>query len=198
MSHSLHRPGNGLFVYDAAGIKGYFCSEPFQDHALENLHLHLSHNLHMNLLGSLAPYQMKLRYLLLQLSQLFIHHMDVALRGQNNPIGQHRFQQRKGAALLRSQPLTAAGFLQARHRAYRPRRSLLGQFISRSGIDSDLICLFLPDFLLSLAVDPASFQNLLDFQASPRHLHPGKPGSLAVPGNLINSGSKFIAVLPGP
>ena len=82
MSDSLHPIFYGFFVHNISGAEFYLKTVSFLNHFLENLYLNGPHNLGMNLSQLLLPDYLKLRYLLLQLSQLQQHAVNVCALGK--------------------------------------------------------------------------------------------------------------------
>ena len=70
MSDAFHRSAYCLFIDDISRVKGNLCPITLLNQALQDFNLDLSHDLRMNFPETLFPYQMKERFLFLQLPQL--------------------------------------------------------------------------------------------------------------------------------
>ena len=68
MSHSFHRFCNGFFVDNASCTEFHCYMKTVPDQFLEDLDLHLSHQLCMDLAKLAVPQNMKFRFLFLKLS----------------------------------------------------------------------------------------------------------------------------------
>ena len=70
MAYALHRFQNRLLVDNVSVAKLHIQPEAVPNQTFQDLDLHLSHNLGMNLAESFIPDNVKLRDLLLQLEKL--------------------------------------------------------------------------------------------------------------------------------
>ena len=95
MSNSFHRTCNGFLVYNISCIKRNIYTKSFFRQTFQYLHLHLSHNLHMDFSQSFVPDNMELRFFLLQLTQALKHFMDITVLRKLYPIGQNRLKKRQ-------------------------------------------------------------------------------------------------------
>ena len=130
-----------------------------------------------------VPHYMKLRLFLLQLFQFFQHLMNITSLRKYDLIIENRLQNRKNRLLLCAKPLTRMSFCKSGHCTDISCRNLLDQFIFRTGINTDLIDLFL-------------IQNRFDLQISSCDLQIGKPHSLRISGDLKYSCPKFPGISP--
>ena len=140
----------------------------------------------MDFLQRFIPYDMKLRFFLLQLAELRQQYRRLTAFGKLNLIGQHRLQKRHASFPLPSKSLSRMGPGQTGNGADLSRLRFPCQLIFFSGIHADLIDLFLPG-LFRLPARQRGFH----LQASSGDLHPGQPVSLRVPGDLINPRAEF-------
>ena len=85
MAHALDWGGNGLPVDDAPLAEGHLHAEPLGDETLEDLQLHLPHELHVELPQPLVPHQVELGILLLQLFQLLEGGVGILPGGEHHP-----------------------------------------------------------------------------------------------------------------
>ena len=90
VAHPLHPAGEGLFVEDAPLIEGDVPAEAALHQALEDLQLHLPHELQVELAQALVPNHVEQGVLLLQLPQLAQGGVAVHPLGQEHPVAQHR------------------------------------------------------------------------------------------------------------
>ena len=190
MSDSLHRGCNGLPVDDAALSEGSLQAKPVLQHPPQHFQLHLAHQLHPNLPGSLIPAHPQLRIFLFQLPQIFHGGMGIRAVGELQAAGQDRLQNRRRPVLFPSQTHARYGMAQSGHRAYGTCRSLLHRAELGTGVYPQLVRLLLPNLRLGQALSAAADQ-ILDMQRPAGDLQMGQPGSLSVPGHLEYPGAKF-------
>ena len=144
VAYSLHRAGDGLPIDDVPGAKGDLRSEALPDEPGEHLQLDLSHELEVDLPQSLVPYHPELGVFLLQLAEIAEGSVDVAGRGEDDLIGQHRLQLGPGGGGLHTENVPRPGPGQAGEGAHRSRRGLVDGLVLGPGVDADLIDLLLP------------------------------------------------------
>ena len=187
MSHAFHPVCNGFFIYDTARPKGYSDPEPFPDPPGQNLQLYLSHQLQLQFPAFLIPLNLQLRLFLFDLTQPGQRLHRIAALLQYHLIGKHRLQQRQPDPLFTAQPLSGKGMLRSRYRRHTACFHFLQQLISCAGIQPDLIHLFLHRPALGLC------QNLILYCQLPScHLQIGKPASLFISADFIDSGPKCL------
>ena len=92
MPDTLDRIGDRFFIYNAAPAKPDIYPKTLCNQAFQNLHLDLAHDLCLDFLQLLIPYDVKLRLFLLQLFQFRKHHRRITALRQTHLTGQHRFQ----------------------------------------------------------------------------------------------------------
>ena len=68
MAHAFHRICNGFFIYNAAFSEIHRHVKAFPDHCLQHIHLHLSHELRLDLSSFFIPPDMEFRFFFLQCS----------------------------------------------------------------------------------------------------------------------------------
>ena len=95
MSHTFYRLCNRFFINNTSGTKFHSHMKTIPDHFFQNLNLYFSHKLCMNLRKLAVPQNVKLRFLLLQLTQLLEHLMWITVIRKDNLVIQDRFQYRK-------------------------------------------------------------------------------------------------------
>ena len=193
MSDAFHRTCDRLFIDNAALTKRNVLLKPLFDQTLQNLNLHISHQLCMDLRALFFPYNMKLRFFLLQLTQFAKHLMGITLRRQFNFIGKYRLQQWDRAFFFYAQTFARKRMLQPGDRTDCPCLCLLHHLITCPGINTDLIDLFFPGLRLSSIVT-FTLQQHLDFQNAAAHFEISQAISLCIPCNLENSGCKLIPI----
>ena len=169
VAHPHHRGGDGLLVEDAAGAEGRLQAEPVPDQAGEHLQLHRAHELQADLPGLLAPGDVELGVLLLQLAQLLQGGVHVGTLGQDDLIGEDRLQQGDGGLGLKAQALPGVGAAQAGHGAHRPGGHLVRRPVLGPGVDAQLVRLLLPHLVLGQA-GAAVGEQVLHLQGASRHL----------------------------
>ena len=91
MSDAFCRISNRFFVYNISSSKFHQHPETFPDKACQDFQLYFSHQLCLDFLQLLVPYNMKLRFFFFQLAQLRQHGRSILPVRQDNLIGQHRF-----------------------------------------------------------------------------------------------------------
>ena len=133
---------------------------------------------------------MKLGIFFFQLTELAHGFGDVAILGQQHPIGQNRLKHRCLHHFFCTKALSGEGALQTGNCTDAAGFHLIGQFIFRAGIDSQLICFFSP-----IAPTVLSGKQRFYPQRSTGDLQVGQTGSLRVPGNFINPGPKIGRIL---
>ncbi len=192
MACAFHGSRDRFLIHDTSGPEFHIDAEPFLYHALQDLDLHLPHDLGLDLSRSLIPGDPQHRLLFLQLAQLRQHPVDITARGQQHLIGEHRLEQRRllPTLRLRSQCLSSIGTRRPRHRADDPRTGLVHRFIFRAGIDADLIDLF-PRFRRTGPLSGAAKRKDIFHPQDPaRDLHMRQPAALPVARYLENTRAK--------
>ena len=193
MAHPFHRSGDGLPVDNASGTEGDRQAKPVGDQALQYLQLDLAHKLNVDLPQRTVPDDVQLGVLLLELAQLVQGGGKIGPFLQKHLIGEHRLQLGRGRRPLRPQPLAGQRAAQSGNGAHAPRRGLLRQTVFLSGVEPDLIHLLRPHPILRQSGPPVGHQ-VLHPQRPARHLQPGQPPPLAVPGDLIDPRAEIRAV----
>ena len=112
MSDSFHRFRQCFLVHNASCIEFHFQPEPFQQNVFQDLHLHLPHDLHVDLSVFLLPQHMQLWFFLFQLSDLAQCCHRIRLRRQQQAVCQDRFQNRCGIFAFKSQSLSCKSLCQ--------------------------------------------------------------------------------------
>ena len=186
MSHALHGVGDRLLINDAALVECDLHRAALGDHARKNLHLHLAHELHPDLLVTRIPDGMELRVLLRELleAQKRLLRRDALLR--NQPVFQHRQQHRRLLRRLHAESVARLRMAQPRDRADRSGIRRLGQRVLCTGIDAELIGLFFP---------AVAGKERLDAQAPARDLQKRQPRALRVARDLENARAEVPAAL---
>lgn len=108
-----HRLGDGLLIDDAAGAEGHHQAKPLPDQPLQNLQLHLAHQLDVDSRRASFQTDVELGIFLLQLAQLPQGRVGVRSLRQTQLIDKIRFS--TGAV----QPLSLQG--PPPHRPAQPR-----------------------------------------------------------------------------
>ena len=194
MSHAFHRCGNGFFVYDITGSKFYCHMKTLPDQMLQDLNLYLAHQHGVDLSQLLIPHDMKLRFFLLQLLQAFQHPVGVTALRKDDLIIQYRFQHRHSRIRLNAKSLSRICFGKTCDCTDGSCLCLFEHFKFCTGIDTDLICLFLPDLLCRNTIFSCIGQRLLDLQSAAGDLHISKTVSLIISGDLKYPGSEFCGI----
>ena len=132
MSHSLHRLQNRLLIHNVPCAKFHRKAISLPDQCLQNINLHVAHDLGLDFSCRFLPQDMKLRLLLFQLAQIPQTFMDIFPLRQKDPIRQNRLQNRKFRGRLFPQPLTCPGRYKSRHRTYGSCLRLLDSLIFSS------------------------------------------------------------------
>ena len=184
MSRPLHRPRDGLLIYNGTGAELRQNAEALFHLAFQHLNLHLPHHLHGNLLERLIPQYPQKRFFFFQLSELREKGRRIAALRKNQAVGQHRFQNRCRKLLLKSQSLPGKARRKTGYRADGSGWRFLHRLKPAAEIDTDLI-----DFIRA-----AGNRSCFYFQDSACHLQMTQPVSLAVSGNLVDSGSKVLGI----
>ena len=130
----------------------------------------------------LLPGNVELWFLLLKLCQLRQHYCGICLLRQLYPVGKHRFENRHGSCLLKADALAGNRPGRPCHRTDRPCFCLLNGFKLLTGIDSDLVDLFL------------SYQ-FPDLQAPAGNLHIGQPVPLVISCDFKHLRTKFRRII---
>ena len=190
MAHALHGVFDGFLVKNPPVVQGDFQTEALPDQAAEDLQLHPTHDLHMDL--PILPQQVELGVFLLQLPQLGQGLGRIAELGQVHPVGHHRLQHGLGPLGLRPQGLAHVGGGKAGDCRQLSGGHLLrgGEFVP--GIQPQLHQLFFQCLAFLIAVA----KILAHLQAAAGDLHPGQPGSPGVPGDFVHPGGKGASVFP--
>ena len=144
VAHPFYFLRNGFLVYNASGAKFGTDAEPLFNHAFQDFDLNLAHHLDMDLFGLLIPYDVQFRYFLLQLPEFQKHQVNVLPVREKDLIGEHRLQHRHLGVLLHSKSFPGPAGIQSRHGADHPGGSLLHRLIGGTGVNPDLMNLFLP------------------------------------------------------
>ena len=142
MPHAEDRRGDGLAVDDAALAEAHVQAEAIQDQAAQHLELDLAHQLHMDLSVALVPDDAQHRVLLLKLAEFRERAVRVRAVGQDELIGQHRLQERRGRLGLGAEAETDIAVAQARDGDDAARARLLERTELDAGVEAQLIGLF--------------------------------------------------------
>ena len=187
MPHPFHGLCDGLLVQNAACSKLHIHPKPLLNKALQNLDLHLSHDLYLYLPCGLVPADAQLRLFLFQGLHVQKHLVDVAVCRKDHLVRQDRLQKRYVQTFLSPQSLAGKGLCRPRDRAHRSGLCLRNWLKLGSGVNADLIHLLPGTALLGP-------QLLFDLQAPSGYFHMGETVSLGISGYLKNPCGKFIPV----
>ena len=137
--HALDGVCDGFLINDAALAEGDGKAEAVEDQPLQDLKLHLAHQLGVQLAGRLLPHDMEHRVLVLQLAQLRKNGVRVRALGQKNAVSEDALQHRPRAVRFRAEPLPGIGVRQARdrHDLAGLRRVERAEF--RAGVKTELV-----------------------------------------------------------
>ena len=182
MPHALNAVPDGLLIEDLSLAKMDFQPESVGDQLGKDLGLDLSHQLHMDLARILIPDNMKLRILLLQLSELDQSLMYVRSRGQLYVVGQDRFKQGEKSGPLAAKSLAGSCPCRSQDRGDLTLGRLLDRLIPVSAVEADLT-----DLLLS--------QQASYLQAPAGDLEKCQSFARLISCYLINSGSELCLIL---
>ena len=128
MPYSLYRVGNGFLIHNSSFSKSNLQSKAFPDQYLQDLHLNLAHDMHMDLLKLLFPGKGQRRILFLQLLQLWHHRHWICSFRKQQAITQYRCQKWAFQIFLHAKSLSRHGSKQSCHRADTACRSLIHCF----------------------------------------------------------------------
>ena len=191
MSHAFHRRSDGLFVGDAALVKGKPHAVAALRELLQHLRLHRAHELDADFFCPFVPQDVKLGLLLLEAPHLRQHRRRVHAVGEQQPVGQHRGKERHASVLLEAESLARPGVLRSRHRGDHACGGFFQGREAGAGILPDLV-----DFLVgpggaARAVRIAFRKRHLHLQRAAGDLHPGEAVSLFIPRDLEHPGAEF-------
>ncbi len=141
----------------------------------------------------LLPYHMELGLFLLQFAQLPQHPDSITALRQQQPIGQHRHQDRKGISALSSQPLPRKRPAKPRHGTDTARLHFFHRTVLGSRVNPQLVSLFLPDFPLGCGAAGIAHRHLYPQSAS-RDLQMGKAVAGGIPGYLIDPRPEILRI----
>ena len=115
VSDAFHSSGDRLFINDRRVAKRYTKAESLADHPLQDLLLHLSHDLRGDLLLLLVIIKMQSRIFLFQGAQAPVGFEKVFSGRKDDCTAKDRLQQLLRAACLRADALPDSGPGEARH-----------------------------------------------------------------------------------
>ena len=196
VSHTFHTIRNRFLIYNVSGPEFHRHAKSILNQAFQNFNLHFSHNLGLDFLQPLIPYDVQRRLLFLQLPQPGKNDRHLTALRKLHLISQDRLQQRRYGGLLHAQPLSGTGMSQACHGTDRPRLRLVYQLIFISGVYTDLVDLLLPDLLTrpELILRPCIGQHAFYLQASAGYFHIGQTVSLVIPDDFKYFGAEFLRI----
>ena len=187
MTDSYHCIGDSLFIDDISLIKinGHAKTFPYQ--CLQYLNLNFSHELHFNLPQYLIPVNMKLWLLVLQDSQVSKQLYRITVSWQCQFIIQYRFQYRHIDLMLPADPLSGLRLCESGNRTDHTGLRFIDHLIFCSGIDADLIHLFLPAFPIR-----SSIQQIFYLEHAACHSKPCQTIALLIPAYFEYTRAKFM------
>ena len=189
VAHPFHRLSDGLLIEDAALAEGYLQPEPAGQQALQHLQLDLAHQADVDLAQLLVPDDVQLGHLLLDAAEAGQGGVDVRPLGQQDLIGQHRFEQRIAGVPLGPEALARLCAGKAGHGADLAGVHLVCQGVFGPRVEPQLVGLAGPALPFR-----AAGEGVLDFQDSAGHPQPGQAGPLLVLRDLKDPRAE---VLPG-
>ena len=178
VADALHRPGDRLFVQDAALAEGDRQPKTALQQPLQNFQLHFAHQLHMHLGQVVAPGHVQLRVLVLQRAQRAQQCVRVG-GGAAGAVVQHRFQQRGFGVGLGPQALAGARAGRAGHRHHHAGL--------RGAHQPELAAVVQPQRVGFLAAGQHGFYR----QRAAGHLQPGQPRAGVVLADLEHPRAKL-------
>ncbi len=144
MPYPLHGIRNGFLIDNGSLPKFHQNAETLLYEIFQDLNLHLTHDLNLDLFAVLIPQNMKLGLLLFKLLKPWKHHCRIAPPGQQNAVAKRRRKLRQKSLLLKAQPLPRPGLRKPCYGTDRAGLRFAQGFVFFTGIDPDLIHLFLP------------------------------------------------------
>ena len=180
---ALDRLQDRLAVDDAALAERDREAEPVPDQALQNLQLHLAHELHADLPQPRVPRDVQQRVLLVEPPELQIGRLRVARH--LDAVFEHRTQHGLLRFLFKAQARAGHRVGKARRGQHRPGLRRVRQRVFFPGIQAELVRLF--------AVD-----RHFDAQAAARHLQKRQPRALRVAPDLVHARAEFGGIVRHP
>ena len=138
MPDSVHRLRYGLLICNAARCYAHVKVKPLADKLGEHLGLHLAHYFHAYLAQALAPLDLQLRILVLELLELPVGNKRVCTLGQTDAVGHDRFGLRLHAVALKAETLTGICIVKPLHGDDAAGARLLHGFVICAGIYAQL------------------------------------------------------------
>ena len=170
VARALHGGAYSLLIEDAALVEAELQAEAALYEALQDLELHLAHELQKGGAQALVPDDAQSRVLLLELAEPQEQGVDVRAPGRDDPVAQDRLERGGLGVRLEAQALARVGVRQAGEGADRPGLRGADELELRPGIEPELVCLAAP-----LAAGVGAGGELgLDFQLAARDLEPGE------------------------
>ena len=188
MADALYRPGDRLFINNGRLAKRYPKAQSLPDHPLQDLLLHLAHDLRGDLLFLLIVGEVEGRIFFLEGSQAPVGLEQVFAGRQKDCTAEDRLQELFRAACLCADSLSHSGPGEAGHGAHFACDSFLPGLIFTAGIEPDLF-----DLLGASLFIRALGQRCFDRQSAAGELHPGQ-SCAAVSCDLEDPGAECIAV----
>ena len=188
MPHSFHCSGDRLLVNDRRVSEIHAQPQPLPDHALQDLFLHLSHDLGRDLFFLLIIHEVQGRILLFQNREIPIGFEQVFTGRQDHFAAQNGLQKFFFRAGLCSDPLTDPCPGEAGHGAHFARHCLLSGLKFATRIKADLLHL-----LRHALIVGAVLKRSLDGEFSACQFHPCESCS-AISGDLEDLGAKLLPV----
>ena len=112
VSHALDRSCNRLAIGDCSLVKVNGNTIAPRDESLQNLRLHLSHELKAYLPAVLIPEQMECRFLLLERAEFWQHFRAVAAFRQDDAVAQNGREERESGGVLEAEAIPRAEAVQ--------------------------------------------------------------------------------------
>ena len=184
VADALHGVGDGLAVGDASAVKTDLHVETFCHQILQDLGLHLPHQLHPDLFGLLIPENVKLGLLLLETPELRQHGGGIDPVRKQDAVAEYGGEQGHAGGLFRAETFPGAGLCEAGDRDDSAGRRFLQRRELLSVVVAELVRL-----LTELR------DHHLRAEGTAGDLHPGQAGALFVPGDLEDPGTEVLRII---